>query len=152
MIRRFSRDLIPKYLHGRLWFRVQRGIYCPSRLFQISPWALKRSLPRLPLHRDAVGIIPTFLTSKIYCGVCLPRALTPTTVRNGSKFQGRFRFQFRRQPDCGNKSYHTWNLSHWKWAGLTTNNPAFWHHNFASNYVFEFWSYHDMISTYIVQF
>jgi len=33
-----------------------------------------------------------------------------------------------------------------KWAGFTTKNPAFQHHKFGSNQVFEFWSYRDMIS------
>ena len=55
------------------------------------------------------------------------------SVSNGSKFPGRFRFRFHPKPDRGNGSDHTKNPAHWKWAGFTTKNPAFQHHNFASN-------------------
>ena len=48
-------------------------------------------------------------------------------------------------------SYHTKNPDLGKWAGFTTKNPASQVHNFGSNSVFEFCSYHDMFSTYIVQ-
>jgi len=46
--------------------------------------------------------------------------LVMNSVSNGSKFPGRFRFRFHPNPDRGNGSYHT-------------KNPAFQHHNFASN-------------------
>jgi len=73
-------------------------------------------------------------------------------VTNGSKFPGQVQFRFHPKLDCGNRSYHTKNPDEWKWASFTTKNPAFHVHNFGSNYVFAFWSYHDMIDMYIVQF
>jgi hypothetical protein len=56
-----------------------------------------------------------------------------SSVSNGSKFPGRFRFRFHPNPDRGNGSYHTKKPAHRKWAGFTTKNPAFQRHNFASN-------------------
>jgi len=55
------------------------------------------------------------------------------SVSNRSKFPGCFRFRMHLKPNCGNGSYHTNIQAHWKWASFTTKNPAFQHHNFASN-------------------
>jgi len=74
------------------------------------------------------------------------------SISNGSKFPSWFRVRFHQRPDCANRSYHRKNPDCWKWAGLTPKNLAFQLHHFGTNKVFEFWSYHDMISTYIVQF
>ena len=46
-----------------------------------------RSLPRLPLHMHAEDIIPTFLTSNIYIGLCLPKGLTLTLLRSYEMFE-----------------------------------------------------------------
>src|SRR5258705_13321563 len=46
-----------------------------------------RSLPRLPLHMHAKDIIPTFLTSNIYIGICLPKALNLTRLRSYEMFE-----------------------------------------------------------------
>jgi len=55
------------------------------------------------------------------------------SVTNRSKFTGQFRFRFHPKPDHGNGSYYMKNQAHWTCAGFTTKNPAFQHHNFASN-------------------
>jgi hypothetical protein len=46
-----------------------------------------RSLPHLPLHMYAKDIIPTFLTSNIYIGLCLPKALTLIRLRSYEMFE-----------------------------------------------------------------
>jgi hypothetical protein len=38
------------------------------------------------------------------------------------------------------------------WVGFTTKHPVFQYHNFASNYVGEFWWYRDVISIWNVQY
>jgi hypothetical protein len=40
-----------------------------------------RSLPRLPLHRRAQAMVPTFLTSNIHIGLCIPKAVTLTQLQ-----------------------------------------------------------------------
>jgi hypothetical protein len=52
----------------------------------------------------------------------LPRV---SSVINGSKFPGRFRFWFHPKPDRCNGSYHPKNPVHWKWAGFTTKTGHF---------------------------
>jgi uncharacterized protein YjeT (DUF2065 family) len=61
-----------------------------------------------------------------YSGVC--------RVSKVFKFPGRFGFQFHPKPDSCNRSYHM-------------KDPAFQHPNFAFNWVFKFWLYHDMMRT-----
>ena len=46
-----------------------------------------RSQPRLPLHMHVEDIIPTFLTSNIYIGLCLPEARTLTRLRSYEMFE-----------------------------------------------------------------
>jgi len=45
------------------------------------------SQPRLPLHMHAEDNIPTFLTSNIYIGICLPKSLTLTRLRSYEMFE-----------------------------------------------------------------
>jgi len=46
-----------------------------------------RSLPRLALHMHAQAIVPTFLTSNIYIGLCIPKALTLTRLWSYKMFE-----------------------------------------------------------------
>jgi len=50
----------------------------PPSLFESLPGHSNWSLPCLPLHLPAEGIIPTFLMWNIYIGQCLAKALTLT--------------------------------------------------------------------------
>jgi len=50
----------------------------PTSIFESLPGCSNRNLPRLPMHMHAEEIIPTFLTSNIYIGLCLPKVLTMT--------------------------------------------------------------------------
>jgi len=74
----FSRDLIPEYCQG-----LEAGAVSTAPPFFVESLhgRSNRSLPRLPLHMPAEEIIPTFLTSNIYIGLCLPKALTMTRLR-----------------------------------------------------------------------
>jgi len=80
----FGRDLVPEYCQGLK----------SSAVFTVPPFFVEslhgrsnRSLPRLPLHMHAEDIIPTFLTSNIYIGLCLPKALTLTRLRSYEMFE-----------------------------------------------------------------
>ena len=46
-----------------------------------------RSLPNLPLHTHAGGIIPTLVTSNIHIGLCLSKALTPSRLQSYELFE-----------------------------------------------------------------
>jgi len=71
----FSRDLIPEYCKGL----ESSAVYTAPPFFVESLHGdTNRSLPRLPLHMHAEEIISTFLTSNIYIGLRLPKALTLT--------------------------------------------------------------------------
>jgi hypothetical protein len=46
-----------------------------------------RSLPCLPLHMHAQAIVPTFLKSNIYMGLCIPKLRTLTQLRSYEMFE-----------------------------------------------------------------
>jgi len=71
----FSRDFVPKYCHG---LETSMVYTVPPFFVKSHPGRSNRSLPRLPLHIHAEEIVPAFLTSDIYIGLCLPKALTLT--------------------------------------------------------------------------
>ena len=80
----FRRDLVPEYCQGL----ESSTVYTAPPIFVESVqgrW--NRSLPRLPLHRHAEDIIPTFLTSNIYVRICLPKALTLTGLWSYELFE-----------------------------------------------------------------
>jgi len=74
----FSRDLVPEYCHG---LESSAAHTAPPFLEKSLPDCSNRSLPCLPLHMHAEEIVPAFLTSNIYIGLCLPKALTLTRLR-----------------------------------------------------------------------
>jgi hypothetical protein len=66
-------DLIPEYGQGL----ESSAVYTVHPFFVESIHGhSNRSLPRLPLHLQAEDIIPTFSTSHISSGICVPKALT----------------------------------------------------------------------------
>jgi len=80
----FWRDLIPEYCQGL----ESSAVYTAPHFFVESVHSRSnRSLPRLPLHMHAEDIIPTFLTSNIYIGICLPEALTLTRLQSHEMFE-----------------------------------------------------------------
>ena len=80
----FRRDLVPEYCHGL----ESSAIYTVPLYFVESVHGRpKRSLPHLPLHKHAEDSIPTFSTSNIYIGICLPKALTLTRLRSYEMFE-----------------------------------------------------------------
>ena len=85
MIECFSKDLIPEYCHGL----ESSAVYtAPPYLVESLHGRSNRSLPHLPLHMHAEEIVPAFLTSHIYIGQCLPRALTLTQLWSYKMFDG----------------------------------------------------------------
>jgi hypothetical protein len=46
-----------------------------------------QSLSRLPLHMHAKAIIPTFLTSNIHIGLCIPKVCTLKRLRSYEMFK-----------------------------------------------------------------
>jgi len=56
-------------------------------VFQYLHGLSDRSLPRLPLHMHAENVFPTFLTSTINIGLCLPKAHTQTQLRMYKLFE-----------------------------------------------------------------
>jgi hypothetical protein len=78
MIECFSRDLVPEYCQD---FEASAVSTAPLFFVESLHGRSSRSLPHLPLHMQAEEIIPTFLTSNIYIGLCLPKALTLTRPR-----------------------------------------------------------------------
>jgi len=80
----FTWDLVTEYCHGLESSMVYPG---PPIFVDTLPGRLNRSLPRLPLHIHAQAIIPTFLKSNIYIGLCLPKALALTQIWSYKMFQ-----------------------------------------------------------------
>jgi len=80
----FWRDLVPEYCQG-----LESSAVCAGPHFFVESvhGRSNMSLPRLPLHVHAEDIIPTFLTSNIYIGICLPKALTLTRLRSYEMFK-----------------------------------------------------------------
>jgi len=75
----FWRDLIPQYCQGL----GSNAVYTVPPFFVESIHGCSsRSLPFLPLQMHADVIIPTFSTSNIYIGICLPKALALTQLRS----------------------------------------------------------------------
>jgi hypothetical protein len=74
----FSRDQVPEYCLGLEASAVSTA---PPFFVESLHGRSNRSLPRLLLHMHAEDIIPTFLTSNIYIGLFLPKALTLTRLR-----------------------------------------------------------------------
>ena len=84
IIKCFWRDLVPEYCQGLYSSVVYPApLYCVKSHHGRSNW----SLPRLLLHMHAEEIIPTFLTSNIYIGLCLSIALTMTWLRSYEMFE-----------------------------------------------------------------
>jgi len=84
MIECFSRDLVPEYCHSL----ESSAIYtAPPFFVEFLPGRSSRSLPRLLLHMHAEEIIPAFLLSNIYIGLCPPKALTLTRLRSYEMFE-----------------------------------------------------------------
>jgi hypothetical protein len=79
MIECFSRDVVPEYTQG-----LEASVVCtvPPFFVESCHGRSNRSLPRLLLHMHAEEIIPTFLISNIYIGLCFPKALTLTQLRS----------------------------------------------------------------------
>ena len=80
----FSRDLVTEYCQGLESSAVHTA---PPFFVETLHGRSNRSLPRLPLHMHAEDIIPTFLKSNIYIGICLPKALTLTRLRSYEMFE-----------------------------------------------------------------
>jgi len=80
----FWRDLVPEYCQGL----ESTAVYtAPPFVVESVHVRSNRSLPHLPLHMHAEVIIPAFLTSNIYIGICLPKALTMTWLRPHEMFE-----------------------------------------------------------------
>jgi hypothetical protein len=75
----FSRDLVPEYCQG---LEASAVSTVPPFFVESLHGRSNRSLPCLPLHMHAEDIIPTFLSSNNYIGLCLHKALT--LIRLGS--------------------------------------------------------------------
>jgi hypothetical protein len=74
----FSSEFVPEYCHGLE----------SSMVYTVTPFVVEsihghsnRSVPCLPLHMHAGEVIPTFLTSSLYIGQCLPTAPTVKQLR-----------------------------------------------------------------------
>ena len=80
----FGRALVPEYCQGLESSAVNTA---PPFFVESVHGRSNRSLPRLPLHMHAEDIIPTFLKSNIYIGICLPKALTLTRLRSYEMFE-----------------------------------------------------------------
>ena len=98
---------------------------------QMSSWFQK-------WYSDITPIVLTFVDT--YCVRNGSNPLERVRVRVGTGTEPLQRFSPHDNPDRCN------------WAGFTPKNATFQPHKFASNEVFEFWLYCDMISTQIVQF
>ena len=83
IIEYYSRDLVPEYCQGR----ESSAVYTlPPSFVESLPGHSNRSLRLQTLHTHAEEIIPTFLISNIYFGICLPKALTLTWLRQYEMF------------------------------------------------------------------
>ena len=80
----FSRDLVTEYCQGSQSSAVHTAPpFFVETLHGRSNW----SLPRLLLLMHAQAIIPTFLTSKIYIGLCISKALTLIRLQSYEMFK-----------------------------------------------------------------
>jgi len=80
----FGRDLVPEYCQGL----ESSAVYTMSPGFVESYHGRSiRSLFRLPLHMHADEMIPTFLMSNMYIGLCHPKALTLTRLQLYEMFE-----------------------------------------------------------------
>jgi len=84
IIESFSRDLVTEYCQGLESSTVHAA---PPIFVETLHGRSNRSLPRLPLHMHAQAIVPTFLMSNIYIGLCIPKALTLTRLRLYEMFE-----------------------------------------------------------------
>jgi len=83
IIKCISRDLVPEYCQGL----ESSAVYTtPPICVESLHGRSNRSLPRLPLHMSTEEIIPTFLTSNIYIGLCLSKAHTLIPLRSYEMF------------------------------------------------------------------
>jgi len=73
------RDLVPEYCHS---LESSTVYIAPPVVVNSLPGRSNRSRPRLLLPTHGEEMIPTFLTSNIYTGLCLPNALTLTWLRS----------------------------------------------------------------------
>ena len=80
----FSRDLITEYCQGLESSAVHTA---PPFFVKSLHGRSNSSLSRLLLHMHAQTIIPTFLTSNIYIGLCIPKALTLTRLQSYEIFE-----------------------------------------------------------------
>jgi len=80
----FCRDIVPVYYHDLESNAVNTA---PPFFVESLQGCSNRSLPRLPLHMHAEDIIPTVLTSSIYIGCCLPKALTLSPLQSDEMFE-----------------------------------------------------------------
>jgi len=80
----FSRDPVTEYCHGLESSAVDTA---PPFFIEILHGRSNRSLPRLLLRMHAQAIVPTFLTSNIYIGLCIPKALTLTQLWSYEMFE-----------------------------------------------------------------
>jgi len=80
----FSRDLVPEYCHG---IESSKVYTVPPCFVESHPSRSNRSLPSLPLLMHGEEIIPTFLKSNIYIGLCLPTALTLKNLQSYTMFE-----------------------------------------------------------------
>ena len=80
----FSTDLVPEYCYGL----DSSAVYTVHPSFAESlPGHYNRGLPCLPLHMHAEEIVPAFLKSNIYIGLCLLKAPTLTRLRSYEMFE-----------------------------------------------------------------
>jgi hypothetical protein len=80
----FSRDLVTEYCQGLESSAVHTA---PPFVVETLHGRSNSSLPRLPSHMHAHAIVPTFLMSNIYIGLCIPKALTLTRLRSYEIFE-----------------------------------------------------------------
>jgi len=80
----FSRDLVIEYCQGLESSTVHTATPCFVETIHCRS---NRSLPRLQLHMHAQALVPTFLTSNIYIGLCVPQALTLTRLQSYEMFK-----------------------------------------------------------------
>jgi hypothetical protein len=84
IIKFFSRDLVTKYCQGLKSSAIHTA---PPIVVETLHGRSIRSLPHLLLHMHAQAIIPTFLTSNIYIGLYIPKALTLTRLQLYKMFE-----------------------------------------------------------------
>jgi hypothetical protein len=80
----FSRDLAPKYCQ---YLQPCTVYTAPPFFVQTLPGRVKWRLLCLPLHLQALEIIPTFITLNIYIGLYLPESLVLTWLWSYEMFE-----------------------------------------------------------------